>query len=193
MEGLIPLGKKYGIIIINEKGEISFWAYFFMELELNKALELFEELRRDIENVIRCVKFLKSKNAKCKIYVHTKSITSEEASKALCCDIDEIVKSIVIVNNAGDSKLLLLQGNSRINFGKFRGFRLANAEEISKITGFRIGSVSSFDIKIPILMDKKLFEKDNLRPACGSTCVGLEISPQELKRVCNAKTEDISG
>jgi prolyl-tRNA editing enzyme YbaK/EbsC (Cys-tRNA(Pro) deacylase) len=162
-----------------------------MRLKISEALEFLVEMEKDIENVRRCLLFLDKKNALCKICFHKTSVSSRDAAKNLDCSIEEIVKSIVVTDGK-KSMLLLLSGNGKIDFTRFSGFRMATAQEVFESTGYRIGSVSPFDLKIPVFMDKKLLSLKVTRPACGSTCVGVEIAPKELKRVCNAKVLEFS-
>ena len=79
--------------------------------------------------------------------------TAIDAAAAVGCDVDQIVKSLVLM--ADDQPVLVLcSGANRVDLAKvgveFGGeVRMANADEVRAATGFAIGGLSLFYISQP--------------------------------------------
>lgn len=168
-------------------------------LKLNsKELKIIlNEIRKDKENIERVRNFLTSSNIEFKFSLHRKSRTAREAASHMQVDLKEIVKSLVFI---GDEKgyVILIQGDKKIDEEKLEkilgvsSLRLANPNEVKNLTGYRVGSVSPFDLKLEVIMDKSILNLNKARPAAGSTCLGVEINPEDLKKVSDAKVEKVS-
>ncbi|MBI1973242.1 hypothetical protein HYS54_00370 [Candidatus Micrarchaeota archaeon] len=71
--------------------------------------------------------------------------------------------------------------------------RLANAEELASLFGASPGGVCCLLVpkNIPLLLDKRLLEKERALGSAGSPEAGLEIAPREILRVTHARVADV--
>lgn len=168
-----------------------------MSLNLNskQALQLIEELEKDKDNIKRVISFLDSKDVEVSYFFHPKSIKAKKSAESQRAKLEDIIKSLVFV---GDEPLLVLvQGNKRVSKERLESifqekFGLASPERVKEITGYRVGSVSPFGQEIRAIIDQPIMERKTVRPAAGSTCLGVTIDPKDLKELTSARTEKIS-
>jgi len=121
---------------------------------------------------------------------HEEVRTSEEASKVRGCLLKEGIKSMVFTNGE-DSVLVNLPANQKINVKAVRkttGWskkktRMANEEEVIKITGCVPGSVPPFGhkTKLRILLDKKVFDNKTNSFNIGLKTHSAKVPTKEMK------------
>lgn len=170
-----------------------------MTLKLNttELTTLLKEIGKDKENIERVKNFLASSNLEFKFSLHRKSRTAREAASHMQVNLEEIVKSLVFLGDE-NGYVILIQGDRKIDEEKLRKtlgvdtLKLANPSEVKELTGYRVGSVSPFDLDLEVIMDRPILDLDKARPAAGSTCLGVEINPKDLKKISNAKVKRVS-
>lgn len=86
-----------------------------------------------------------------------------------------------------DEKKLLVVCGARDIF-------LAPSEEVKRFTGYEVGALPPVGHKILIrtLIDPKVMTFDRVYGGGGEVNTILEIAPDDIKRLSNAKVEDIS-
>lgn len=135
--------------------------------------------------------FLKEKNSELSIIEFAADTsTSELAAKALGTDVERIAKSIVFKTKQDDYIMIVATGNVRINSKAVKELvgskvRMANAEEVLAVTGYRPGGVCPFalETEIPIYLDESLKEYEVVYAAAGTANTALPISFAELQSI----------
>lgn len=126
--------------------------------------------------------------------------TAEDAAEAIGCEVDQIVKSIVM--NAGDGLVLVLtSGSNRVReTGLAREQGLdesqvdsADPSEVKEVTGWSIGGVPPFchESDIPVFIDEKLMEFDRVWAAAGTPEAVFGLEPEKIKSLSGAEKADI--
>ena len=154
----------------------------------------------DKEPVKRVEKFLKDFNPKLNIILLESSArTALEAASSLNCEVGAIVKSLLFKTEntftlclvAGDKKASLNKIKKTLNI---RDASMASADEVKDITGFTIGGVSPIGHlnKINIYIDNSLERFDNLYAAAGHPNCVFKINFNDLQKITNGLTKEIS-
>jgi prolyl-tRNA editing enzyme YbaK/EbsC (Cys-tRNA(Pro) deacylase) len=126
--------------------------------------------------------------------------TAEDAARVIGCELDQIVKSIVLVCD-GAYVLALVPGDRRADDDAVRAatgadeVRVARAREVVHATGFEPGGVAPFPQRAvtQTLMDRSFFSHEEVWIGAGSTRHMASLRPQELLRLTGAKTVDLGG
>jgi len=117
--------------------------------------------------------------------------TAAEAASAVGCSVGQIVKSLVLVPQAGGEPVLaLVSGTNRLDealLGEVLGgaVRMATAEEVRAATGFAIGGVPPVGHlqPLPTYIDRDLMEYEAIWAAAGTPRAVFQLSPAELVRI----------
>ena len=119
--------------------------------------------------------------------------TAVDAAAAVGCDVDQIVKSLVLM--AGDQPILVLcSGANRVDLAKvgaeFDGkVRMATADEVRAATGFAIGGDPA---PLPTLVDPHLLTFDEVWAAAGRPDSVFPLAPEALVAGSGARPVDIA-
>jgi prolyl-tRNA editing enzyme YbaK/EbsC (Cys-tRNA(Pro) deacylase) len=124
--------------------------------------------------------------------------TAEAAAEAVGCELDQIVKSLVLVCD-GRPVVALVPGNRRgdpekvaraVGAGKAR---VAKAEEVASATGFEPGAVAPFPLSAvrEVLLERTLLRHGLVWAGAGSPKHMVGLSPAELARLARAKPADV--
>ena len=124
--------------------------------------------------------------------------TAVDAAAAVGCDVDQIVKSLVLM--ADDQPILVLcSGANRVDLAKvgaeFDGeVRMANADEVRAATGFAIGGAPPFGhpAPLPTLVDLHLLTFDEVWAAAGRPDSVFPLTPGDLMAGSGARPADIA-
>src|SRR5580700_2570855 len=90
----------------------------------------------------------------------------------------------------------IIRGDCRIDFKKLalllleKNIKLASEDEVLKITGAKIGTVSLVNSALDTWIDKKILDRGYVYGGCGVENYTLKIKTQDLSRVTNAKIGD---
>ncbi len=109
------------------------------------------------------------------------------AAQALGTEVGQIAKSILFKITEGKYFMVVAAGDIRIDNKALKNLigaraRMANAEEVLDITGFNIGGVCPFAMKveIPVYLDESLLRYDVVYAAAGTGNTALPITYQQL-------------
>jgi prolyl-tRNA editing enzyme YbaK/EbsC (Cys-tRNA(Pro) deacylase) len=124
--------------------------------------------------------------------------TAADAAVAAGCELDQIVKSLVLLCD-GRPVVALVPGDRRVDREKVaraagaQKARIANAEEVEQATGFAPGGVAPFPLPSveTVLMDRTLLEHRLVWAGAGSPSHMVGIPPAELGRLARARPLDI--
>jgi prolyl-tRNA editing enzyme YbaK/EbsC (Cys-tRNA(Pro) deacylase) len=151
------------------------------------------------EPVERVSSFLRESGAEARIHEFPDGTpTAQDAAAAVGCDLDQIVKSLVLICDERPV-VALVPGDRRGDPAKIasalaaRSARVATADEVEKATGFTPGAVAPFPLPEvdAVLMDKALYRHQVVWAGAGSSRHILGISPSELGRLARARPMDV--
>jgi Cys-tRNA(Pro) deacylase len=126
------------------------------------------------------------------------TITVEAASKQLNVAPNKIVKSILFIDDNGKPILAIVSGDKRVDEKKLaqasnsQQVRIARAREVEKFTGYKIGELPPVGHSLRTFVDSKVMSFDRVIGGGGSTHTLIEISPNDIVKLTNAKVCDIS-
>lgn len=116
--------------------------------------------------------------------------TSALAAAALDTEVGQIAKSMLFKAKTGQYFLVVSAGDVRMDTKALRDLigskvRMANAEEVVEITGFPVGGVCPFDLRVevPIYLDDSLKRYDVVYTAAGTPNSALPITYEELMEI----------
>lgn len=163
---------------------------------LEEMDELAKFMKEDIENIHRVIEFCKENDLDVEFEVHAKAETCKESVQHSSIEMEQIVKTLVF--KAGESFVAVLApGDKRVSEEKLKEstgkeIDMAEPSEVKNATGYVIGGVSPFDLNIPVYMDESLLKHETVRPAAGSRLLGVNISPEALRNVVDAESQNIT-
>jgi prolyl-tRNA editing enzyme YbaK/EbsC (Cys-tRNA(Pro) deacylase) len=125
--------------------------------------------------------------------------TAADAARAIGCQVDQIVKSLVFVADT-DPVLVLTSGGNRVDVvkvGKERSavvVRKADATEARAATGYAIGGTPPFGHArdLPVLVDRHLTGFEVIWAAAGTPHHVFPIAPADLLRATGGKVADVT-
>jgi prolyl-tRNA editing enzyme YbaK/EbsC (Cys-tRNA(Pro) deacylase) len=151
------------------------------------------------EPVERVSSFLRASGVESRIQEFPEGTpTAEAAAEAAGCELEQIVKSLVLV--CGERPVVaLVPGDRRCDPDKVAraldatSARVAKAQEVEDATGFPPGAVAPFPLpKVEtVLMDPALYRHSLVWAGAGSDSHMLGIAPAELARLARARPMDV--
>jgi prolyl-tRNA editing enzyme YbaK/EbsC (Cys-tRNA(Pro) deacylase) len=125
--------------------------------------------------------------------------TAADAARAVGCQVDQIVKSLVFVADT-DPVLVLTSGGNRVDVvkvGKERSattVRKADAEEVRAATGYAIGGTPPFGHArdLPVLIDRHLTGFSEVWAAAGTPRHVFPITPADLLQATGGQVADVT-
>jgi prolyl-tRNA editing enzyme YbaK/EbsC (Cys-tRNA(Pro) deacylase) len=124
--------------------------------------------------------------------------TALEAATAVGCELDQIVKSLVLVCD-GKAVVALVPGDRRGDPAKVaraagtERARIAKADEVEQATGFAPGAVAPFPLPRveTVFMERTLLKHPLVWAGAGSPRHLVGLSPGDLGRLARARPLDI--
>ena len=125
--------------------------------------------------------------------------TAADAARAIGCQVDQIVKSLVFVADS-EPVLVLTSGGNRVDVvkvGKQRSaavVRKADAGEVRAATGYAIGGTPPFGHArdLPVLVDWHLTRFTEVWAAAGTPRHVFPITPTDLLRATGGEVADVT-
>ena len=125
--------------------------------------------------------------------------TAADAARAIGCQVDQIVKSLVFVADT-DPVLVLTSGGNRVDVvkvGRERSaatVRKADAGEVRAATGYAIGGTPPFGHArdLPVLIDRHLTGFGEVWAAAGTPRHVFPIAPGDLLRATGGLVADVT-
>ncbi len=125
--------------------------------------------------------------------------TAEDAARAVGCELDQIVKSLLFFCDDA-AVLALVPGSRRADPGKVAAAagagtaRIAPPDAVRTSTGFQVGGVAPFPLPAAVervLADRSLLAWTIVWAGAGSDRHMLGLAPGELVRLTRARTVDL--
>ena len=105
------------------------------------------------------IDYLDQKDAKYSLFVHSGPVTSlEQAARERGQQAGQVIRTILFRQTEQDFFLVLVSGPRQIDWRALRKLihsnrvSLATPEEVIRVTGYRVGTVSPFGIPQPLLI-----------------------------------------
>lgn len=122
--------------------------------------------------------------------------TAADAAAAVSCQVDQIVKSIVLVGDDTTPFLALTSGANRVDESAagdrlgFNSVRSATPTEVKDVTGWAIGGVPPVchDTDLQTLFDPTFGAYDRVWAAAGTPRSVFTIDPARLRALADATT-----
>jgi prolyl-tRNA editing enzyme YbaK/EbsC (Cys-tRNA(Pro) deacylase) len=126
--------------------------------------------------------------------------TARGAARAIGCELEQIVKSLVFVAD-GAYVLVLVPGDRRADEEAIASLlaaeavRVATPEEVLHATGFEPGAVAPFPVRAVArtVMDRSLLQHEVVWIGAGSPSHMAALPPQELQRLAGADVFDLAA
>jgi prolyl-tRNA editing enzyme YbaK/EbsC (Cys-tRNA(Pro) deacylase) len=123
--------------------------------------------------------------------------TAVDAAKAVGCEVEQIVKSLVFVAG-GRPVVALVSGGNRLDETRLAAVAgepvaKADAQTARAATGYAIGGVPPFGYAtdVPVFMDRDLMDHGVVWAAAGRPDSVFEISPARLRELSEAVVADL--
>ncbi len=125
--------------------------------------------------------------------------TAVDAARAIGCDVEQIVKSLVFMAD-GSPVIAYTSGGNRVSPSKLAGLagasesRRATPEEARAATGFAVGGTPPFGHPAPVrsFVDPALLAFQEVWAAAGTPDSVFRLTPSELRRATGAETADFT-
>ena len=145
---------------------------------------------------------LKKENVDYKLIKHKRVHTAEESSKVRGIPLSQGVKSLILVTHEKKFVLCLVTGNRKIRLKNLKtilntkDIRLADSEDVLRITGCEVGTVHPFGNlykeKMEILMDKHVLDNETIDCSAGTFVDSIEMKCEEFIRVLKPRIEEFT-
>ena len=152
------------------------------------------------EPVARVARFLSKSRAEARLQEFGAGTpTADDASRAIGCELDQIVKSLLFLCD-GEPVLALVPGSRRADPKKVaaavdaRTARIAPPEVVREATGFEVGGVAPFPLPAAVgqvLADRSLLAWSIVWTGAGSDRHMAGLAPAEIVRLTRAKAVDL--
>ncbi len=141
-----------------------------------------------MNEIARVRAYLQERNPELSIIVlEEDTSTAFLAAQALGTKVGQIAKSILFKINDDNYFMVVAAGDIRVDNKALKNLvgaraRMAKPEEVLEITGFNIGGVCPFAMKIevPVYLDESLLRYDVVYAAAGTGHTALPITYQQL-------------
>ncbi len=152
------------------------------------------------ENILRAIKKLKEAKIPYRV-LEFPAVARKSEDVARIGDVNprEIVKTLLV--KVDDEKIyaLILPGMKRLDNKKVRALlktknlRMLNEDELKENTPFSPGEVCPIIIeKIPIYIDRSVFETEKVNFGSGDLYFGIEISSKDINKCIKGEIVDIA-
>ena len=115
--------------------------------------------------------------------------TVEEAASAANVSLEDIVKSICLIDNDGNLIVAIVRGKDRVSTSRVAKalnielLQIATPEEVLDKTGYICGGVPSFGYEAIFLIDPKVMENEFVYTGGGSPYSLTKISTKVLQQI----------
>ena len=151
------------------------------------------------QNLQAAVSKLKSQGMKHKVIdLGGSGITAQDVARLTGSKLDEICKTVVLMDDTGNMFAAFLQSDKRVDLEKVRSvfgcglLRLAKAKELKERLNLSPGEVCPITVPLPLVVDKPMLEKDVINFGSGDVNYGIEMTTQDVLASTKAKISNIS-
>jgi Cys-tRNA(Pro)/Cys-tRNA(Cys) deacylase len=136
-------------------------------------------------------RYLDSHSIPYQVFIHKKTpISVEEAARERHQEPGQVIRSILFRHASDEFILVLIPGLCRVSWRKIRLFlkisriSLASKEEVLRVTGYDLGTVTPFGLqnKVRILVDERVFLPSQVSLGSGVRGTAIILSTTYLKQ-----------
>jgi Cys-tRNA(Pro)/Cys-tRNA(Cys) deacylase len=129
------------------------------------------------------------------VFRHTNSINSlEQAASERNQRPEQVVRSILFQIRPDEFLMVLVAGPDQVDWRKLRQLvkrsrvRMATEEEVLKVTGYRVGTVSPFGLRNPvrILIDQSVLKEEEVSLGSGVRGVAIVMKSDDVRQALGA-------
>jgi Cys-tRNA(Pro) deacylase len=128
------------------------------------------------------------------------TMTAQDAAARLQVPLETIIKSILFVDERKMPVLAILTGDKRVDRNKLSSVagvskvRIATPEATKELAGFEVGAMPPLGHKnrFMTIVDRKVMSLGKVYGGSGTMKALMEIDPQDIARLTDAKVDDIS-
>jgi Cys-tRNA(Pro) deacylase len=126
-----------------------------------------------------------------RVFRHEIPVTSfEQAASDRNQRPEQIVRSILFQVRPEEFLMVLVAGSAQVDWRKLRQLvkrsrvRMATEEEVLKMTGYRVGTVSPFGLKnrIKVMIDASVLKEDEISIGSGIRNMAIIMKSRDLRR-----------
>lgn len=128
--------------------------------------------------------------------------TAADAAAAIGCEVAQIASSLAF--DAGDELVVVVtSGANRVSEARLAdhlgvdesAVAMADPERIADRLGWSIGGVPPFchDADVTVLFDETLLDHERVWAAAGTPQAVFPMAPEEMRRLADARTVDVTG
>jgi len=151
-----------------------------------------------MDGIERLERFIKEKSVDAEIIRTDDSVdSSRKTASAINESEDLIAKSICLTDGSQMPIVVILSGNHKIDLKKLRkelklkNLRLANDDELLRLTGYERGGIPPIGYEARFIMEKDLLDRPVLYCGGGTKNSILKIRPGEIIRIDKPEMMDI--
>ncbi|HEY5982295.1 MAG TPA: YbaK/EbsC family protein [Anaerolineales bacterium] len=124
------------------------------------------------------------------VFRHAGPVTTlEQAAEERGQSPKQVVRSIVFRLAEDEFMMVLVAGRGQISWKRLRQhtgrtrLTMATPEDVLRVTGFEIGTVSPFGLRqpLPILIDRRILDEETVSVGSGEAGVGLILPSSALR------------
>ncbi len=148
--------------------------------------------------VERLKNFLERENIEYNFFEFSEpTLTVEDAARQLEVEPEEIVKSVVFKDEEDTPLISVVPGNTEVDeekLAKIHGskVKIAKAREVEEFLDYKVGEVPPVGHDLKTFVDSKVMEFDKVIAGGGSTHTLVELFPDDIVEVTDAKIGKIS-
>lgn len=137
---------------------------------------------------------LDSLGIKHRLFSHGTAVHSlAEAASARNQRPEQVVRSILFQAPPGEFVMVLMAGPAQVDWKKLRDLvkrsriRMATEDEVLKVTGYRVGTVSPFGLasRLNVVIDPSVLKEDEVSIGSGVRNTAIIMKSADLRRVLN--------
>jgi len=112
-------------------------------------------------------------------------------------NVDEICKTMILKGQKGGKYAVLLLGKDRVDYGRAskaigRKVSIAGFAEVKEAVGVEPGAVCPLTLRMDLLVDRKVMDRERINFGSGDHMYGLEIRTRDLEKVVGFRVVDIA-
>jgi Cys-tRNA(Pro) deacylase len=152
--------------------------------------------------VTQAVRYLREKNQEFvpHLYDYVEKGGTAHSANELGVDEHAVVKTLVFETNEKKPLIVLMHGDKSVStkelarYLNVKSVAPAAPEKATKVTGYLVGGTSPFGTKtkLPIYVERTIFELDRIYINGGKRGFLVQIPPQVLSRVLEVKTLEVA-
>jgi Cys-tRNA(Pro) deacylase len=152
--------------------------------------------------ITQAIRFLRQKKVEFELHLfeYVEKGGTSYSAEVLGVDEHSVIKTLVFETNEKKPVMALMHGDREVSEKnlarhlKVKSVSPSSAEKAQKLTGYLFGGTSPFGLKtkIPIYVEKTIFDLDKIYINGGKRGFLIEIDPQVLKEVLDIQEVEVS-